>query len=115
MKCIFATSTEAFCISCRRRGTKCFGQELPEEISDPLHRNQHWNDRVVRVESLVEQMLDKASNDPDRMSSRTTGTYDARFSHGIATPTPAGSDPPRDLDSDLRFTVRVSSNGDSGA
>lgn len=33
MKCVFDPSEKTICNSCRRRGSRCISQELPEEIS----------------------------------------------------------------------------------
>ena len=65
MKCVFGSSADAICLRCERRGAKCVGQEYPEEISAPLDRSLQMGDRVVRVEALVEQLLEKVSNDSD--------------------------------------------------
>ncbi|GJC88604.1 dehydrocurvularin biosynthesis regulator [Colletotrichum liriopes] len=78
MKCIFGSPTDAACISCQRRGAKCVAQEFPEEISISLDRSLQMGDRMVRVETLVEQLLKKASNDSDCISAGTTTIDDAR-------------------------------------
>ncbi|KAL7910615.1 hypothetical protein GGI35DRAFT_449210 [Trichoderma velutinum] len=65
MKCIFGSPADTACISCKRRGAKCVDQQFPEQISTPLDRSLQMGDRVVRVEALVEQLLNKVSNDSD--------------------------------------------------
>jgi hypothetical protein len=86
MRCIFGSPTDVICTSCQRRGAKCVGQEYPEEISAPLDRSLQMGDRVVRVETLVEQLLKKSSNDLDPIGGCTTGKYDVAFGYDIPTP-----------------------------
>ncbi|KZL84313.1 zn 2cys6 transcription factor, partial [Colletotrichum incanum] len=78
MKCIFGSPTDAVCISCQRRGAKCVAQEFPEEISPSLERSLQMGDRMVRVETLIEQLLKKASNGSDCIGANTTREDDAR-------------------------------------
>lgn len=42
---------------CARRGAQCVGQEHPEVVTTSLGRNLQLGDRVVRVETLVDQLL----------------------------------------------------------
>lgn len=65
MKCIFSSPADTICVSCKRRGAKCVDQQFPEHISTPLDRSLQLGDRVVRVEALVEQLLEKISNNSD--------------------------------------------------
>ncbi|KAL7923105.1 hypothetical protein ACQKWADRAFT_291226 [Trichoderma austrokoningii] len=59
MKCIFGSPAATICVSCARRGAKCVDQQFPEHVSTPLDRSLQMGDRVVRVEALVEQLLEK--------------------------------------------------------
>ncbi|KAF3397734.1 putative transcription factor gsfR1 [Penicillium rolfsii] len=61
MKCTFTLPTDETCIRCHRRGIKCVSQEYPEEITTTLDRTLQIGDRIARVETLVEQLLRKAS------------------------------------------------------
>lgn len=58
VRCTFASSTDATCIICRRRGTKCISQDLPEDIS----QNEDSVGRIVRVEALVNQLAKKVDD-----------------------------------------------------
>lgn len=62
MKCIFASPAENSCTRCQRRGAKCIGQEFPEQISPSLNSRLQMGDRVVRVEALVDQLLEQGPN-----------------------------------------------------
>ncbi|OBT93455.1 hypothetical protein VE01_08652 [Pseudogymnoascus verrucosus] len=53
VRCTFASSTEATCIICRRRGTKCISQGLPEDLS----QIEDTSSRIVRVEALLNQLV----------------------------------------------------------
>ncbi|KAK1760425.1 hypothetical protein QBC47DRAFT_4963 [Echria macrotheca] len=57
VRCTFASDADQVCDGCRRRGTKCVGQEFPEEASGPAERSRQMGDRIVRVEGLVEQLV----------------------------------------------------------
>ncbi|KAL6697069.1 hypothetical protein J3F84DRAFT_278981 [Trichoderma pleuroticola] len=72
MKCVFGSPADTACISCKRRGAKCVDQQFPEQISTPLDRSLQMGDRVVRVEALVEQLLNKVSNSSDPCCRCTT-------------------------------------------
>jgi hypothetical protein len=65
MKCTFSLPTDDTCIRCHRRGIKCVSQEYPEELTSALDRNLQMGDRMARVETLVEQLLQKAPRDDD--------------------------------------------------
>lgn len=80
MKCIFRSPADPICISCQRRGAECVGQQFPEVVSNSLDRSLQIGDRVVRVEALVEKLLQRA---PDE----TEATKDGEKSGpGVLTP-----------------------------
>lgn len=80
MKCVFRSPADPICISCQRRGAECVGQQFPEVVSNSLDRSLQMGDRVVRVEALVEQLLQRA---PDE----TEATKDGEKSGpGVLTP-----------------------------
>ncbi|KAJ5403377.1 hypothetical protein N7509_003248 [Penicillium cosmopolitanum] len=58
VRCI--TSHESFtCDNCRRRKTSCIAQDLPDRPVPPACDTQ-VEDRLSRVESLIEQLIDKS-------------------------------------------------------
>ncbi|KAI0547952.1 hypothetical protein F4679DRAFT_340743 [Xylaria curta] len=57
IKCNFRLPTDETCVRCARRGVQCVGQEHPEVMTTPLGRSLQMSDRVVRVESLVDQLM----------------------------------------------------------
>lgn len=74
MKCVYAdpsspADTEAICVGCQRRGSKCVSQEFEFvdgrenagyfEKKGRHHTNGEDKDRVARVEALVEQLIRK--------------------------------------------------------
>ncbi|KAK4941627.1 hypothetical protein LTR10_018504 [Elasticomyces elasticus] len=71
VRCNFAAPTDAICITCRRRGTKCVSQELPDE--------QHLDnaDRIQRVEALLHQLINQNSAASDASRTGPDATYDA--------------------------------------
>ncbi|KAJ5609785.1 hypothetical protein N7528_010352 [Penicillium herquei] len=81
MKCIFNKPADNECTRCRRRGVKCVSQEHPEEIASSLDRNLQLGDRMARLESLVEKLLDKSSRDVNlsgRHEARNNGADESR-------------------------------------
>lgn len=83
MKCVFHSPADSICISCQRRGAECVGQQFPEVVSTPLDRSLQMGDRVVRVEALVEKLLQRA---PDETVSVGMSKNGEKPSHGILTP-----------------------------
>ncbi|KKO97935.1 hypothetical protein THAR02_09962 [Trichoderma harzianum] len=86
LKCIFGSPADTTCISCKRRGAKCVDQQFPEHISTPLDRSLQMGDRVVRVEALVEQLLNKVSNSSDPCCTCTTAQDNGNSRHDIISP-----------------------------
>lgn len=86
LKCIFGSPADTACISCKRRGAKCVDQQFPEHISTPLDRSLQMGDRVVRVEALVEQLLNKVSNSSDPCCTCTTAQDNGNSRHDIISP-----------------------------
>lgn len=107
MKCIFVSPTDAVCISCQRRGAKCVAQEFPEEISPSLDRSLQMGDRMVRVETLLEQLLKKASNGSDCISADITRKDDMRPIQGRLTPASTSSESSQLLSSYESSVVRI--------
>ncbi|KAI0972445.1 hypothetical protein F4678DRAFT_60749 [Xylaria arbuscula] len=57
IKCIFRLPTDETCMRCSRRGAQCVSQEHPEVMTTSLDRSMQMGDRVVRVETLIDQLL----------------------------------------------------------
>lgn len=100
MKCIFRSPTDSICISCQRRGAECVGQQFPEVVSASLDRSLQMGDRVVRVEALVEKLLQRAPDETVSVSTHKATKDRKKPTHGILTPsstTPAStnSTPPQ--------------------
>ncbi|CAP73234.1 uncharacterized protein PODANS_2_6360 [Podospora anserina S mat+] len=64
IRCTFAAPGDAICIGCHRRDTDCRSQDLPEELSTPADRTRQMGDRIIRVETLIEQLVKKVGGDP---------------------------------------------------
>lgn len=58
VRCTFASSTDVTCVICRRRGTKCISQELPEDLG----QIEDSASRIVRVETLLNQLVKKVND-----------------------------------------------------
>lgn len=82
LRCLYDQKSTAICIGCRRRGTKCVSQVFPEEVSAPVEKAQRMQERVVRVETQLEQLIQKVGNGNDERPISSLG--------GI--PTPASID-----------------------
>ncbi|KAH8900230.1 hypothetical protein GQ53DRAFT_622065, partial [Thozetella sp. PMI_491] len=70
IRCTFGRDGHIACISCRRRGTACLSQEFPEgseedQSPSPIaacnRRIGQMGDRIVRIESLLEDLTRKVS------------------------------------------------------
>lgn len=59
VRCTFASDADAICITCRRRGSKCVGQKLPEELG--VAEKEDGAEHLMRVEA----MLDRLVNSPN--------------------------------------------------
>jgi hypothetical protein len=70
LRCLFehGEPTNAICIGCRRRGTKCVSQEFPEEVSAPVDKARQMRDRVVRVEDQLEELIKRVGKDGQAVS-----------------------------------------------
>lgn len=92
VRCIF-TADHAVCNNCRRRGTACIGQELPDHAAPSDSTNQ-VEARLERVEGLLAHLANDTGNSFDPVpleqtppapskqhisapSDRVTGKYDA--------------------------------------
>ncbi|KAK5654930.1 hypothetical protein OQA88_6686 [Cercophora sp. LCS_1] len=97
IRCTFASESDAICVGCTRRNTKCVSQEFPEEASTPADRSRQMGDRIVRVEALVEQLV------------KTVGPQS-----GIPTPSSSASDGGRILSLVLDEPVPEPAVGEGG-
>jgi hypothetical protein len=64
VKCTYDATSDTVCIACRRRGAPCVGQDTPEEEFQ-AHSESNRDpliDRISRVESLLEQLLEVGHN-----------------------------------------------------
>lgn len=55
------TATDTRCINCQRRGTRCIGQEFPENLSVPMIDKLELKHRMGKVEDLLGRVLQKVS------------------------------------------------------
>jgi Fungal Zn(2)-Cys(6) binuclear cluster domain len=103
LKCLFENGlpTDSICTGCRRRGTKCVSQELPEEVSAPVDKARQLRERVVRVEAQLEQLIKKGGNDGP------TSEGGGVPAPGIPTPTSMESESSRLLHPHKSSEVRV--------
>jgi hypothetical protein len=53
IRCTFATPTDVLCDGCRSRGTKCIGQDFPDETAQAGRKAN----RLSRMESMVAQLM----------------------------------------------------------
>ncbi|KAL4924046.1 uncharacterized protein BDV17DRAFT_284958 [Aspergillus undulatus] len=70
VRCIFASAEHAICNNCRRRGTNCVSQELPDALAVPLTSDHSQVEaRLDRVEELLGRARPQASG-------RSAGKYE---------------------------------------
>ncbi|KAF2100709.1 hypothetical protein NA57DRAFT_28594, partial [Rhizodiscina lignyota] len=86
VRCMFASATDAVCITCQRRSTKCISQELPEEPSQV----EDSAGRIIRVEALLSQLVEKADHSAARDGAQSTSDEGRR--PRPAAPTPVDSE-----------------------
>jgi hypothetical protein len=83
VRCTFASETDAICMTCHRRGTKCISQELPED----LEQVESSADRIVRVEAQLNQLARKVDHGAAKDGAQSA-TEDGRRPQGeVPTPT----------------------------
>ncbi|KAI0197640.1 hypothetical protein F4808DRAFT_438202 [Astrocystis sublimbata] len=78
IKCVFRLPTDEICMRCTRRGVRCVGQEHPEVTTTSLDRSLQMGDRVVRVETLVDQLLSEIPAHSTTRNSASLPTNDSR-------------------------------------
>ncbi|KAI1362016.1 hypothetical protein F5Y08DRAFT_313396 [Xylaria arbuscula] len=78
IKCIFKLPTDETCIRCARRGAQCVGQEHPEVMTTSLDRSLQMSDRVVRMETLINQLLTELPAYSGRHRLASSPAYDSR-------------------------------------
>ncbi|KAL4861361.1 hypothetical protein BDV12DRAFT_208117 [Aspergillus spectabilis] len=63
VRCIFASAEHAICNNCRRRGTSCISQDLPDTrtLPSPSSNESKVDARLGRVEDLIQQLVNNAS------------------------------------------------------
>ena len=100
VRCILAGPANARCEGCRRRGTACISQDLPDTPGQPDHHSSliDVEDRLGRVEALVEHLVEYVVQDGvlnevsgqrlrERLRRPTSGTYANRVaSPGLLPP-----------------------------
>ncbi|KFA56654.1 hypothetical protein S40293_06253 [Stachybotrys chartarum IBT 40293] len=90
VRCEFSHSEDAICICCRRRGTECISQEVPEDVvlQSDINRGRHvyLGDRRVLIEDIISDVVN---------SSRTRGPLapDSPTRHTTRNPCPHDSQP----------------------
>lgn len=57
VRCTYAYSEDTTCDGCLRRGTRCVGQDLPEQPLAAVDRSRQIGNRMVRVEALIERLV----------------------------------------------------------
>lgn len=63
IRCIFTGPTDLVCGECRRRRTACISQEFPDEPAGGGSKERAVEDRLGRVEALVERLAEQLARD----------------------------------------------------
>ncbi|KAK5558650.1 hypothetical protein LTR46_002839 [Exophiala xenobiotica] len=85
VRCTFASATDATCITCRRRGARCLGQELPEEVG----RIEDGAGRISRVEALLENLVKKIDHNVAKDRRQSTSGERRTYDPAVLTPAPS--------------------------
>jgi hypothetical protein len=88
VKCTFDATSDTICIACRNRGAPCIGQDHPEEEFQ-FHADSKRDplvERVSRVESLLEQLIELGHRVERNIGSSVSGLRPQKES-GYFTPT----------------------------
>ncbi|KFY33457.1 hypothetical protein V494_07610 [Pseudogymnoascus sp. VKM F-4513 (FW-928)] len=112
VRCTFASSADTMCIICRRRGTKCISQELPEDLG----QTEDSDSRIVRVEALLNQLAEKinhgsAANEQNGAQSRSEGAQRGLFTAFIPTTSVPGTQPQRTPPTSLHQAAAQETSG----
>lgn len=99
-RCIFANPEDAVCVACRRRGMACVSQEYDEVPSRRTGKAPEMGDRIVRVETLVAELVKKVSGVPGTTATTPEGRVgrqpgppsEPEFSLNILTPDDSASE-----------------------
>ncbi|KAK8104559.1 uncharacterized protein PG998_011592 [Apiospora kogelbergensis] len=65
-KCVFnqtIPTQDASCLGCQRRGTRCISQDSPEDPMLPPDGARQMGDRLVKVENIVQQLLNRVRDE----------------------------------------------------
>ncbi|KAI0603275.1 hypothetical protein F4775DRAFT_532855 [Biscogniauxia sp. FL1348] len=62
VRCTFTSFSDAICVECQRRGTSCIGQEHHEDSLPPSEKGLPMSERMIRIESLVNRLVEKVEN-----------------------------------------------------
>jgi len=91
IRCTFLKASDTVCIGCTRRGTDCLGQEFPEESVTAA--SSAANDRIVRVEALIQQLVKQVSRGSHVLSEGPgLSPQDEQIHRDIDQSTPGSSD-----------------------
>ncbi|XXH05408.1 hypothetical protein Hte_011834 [Hypoxylon texense] len=84
IRCTFAAPTDTICDGCKSRRTKCISQEYHDDAALASRRV----DRLSRVESLVEQLVNRSTADMPDMSRQDHPDQDKNTPVSVANPSP---------------------------
>jgi hypothetical protein len=88
VRCTFASEIDAVCVTCCRRGAKCIGQELPEELNST--ENEDGAGRMMRVEALLDRLVKTVDHitekdEPQSISNQALPSAELSFVGAITT------------------------------
>ncbi|KAI1386034.1 uncharacterized protein F4822DRAFT_360787 [Hypoxylon trugodes] len=95
-KCIFGSGTSTtlkrttICLGCQRRGTRCVSQEFPDDdVSVPPDGARQMGDRMVRLEAMVEELVNRLGSDNARVGCPPASNPTSMRRRDNEIPTPA--------------------------
>ncbi|KAF2502205.1 hypothetical protein BU16DRAFT_554278 [Lophium mytilinum] len=63
IRCIFASPDDETCANCRRRGTACAGQELPQTLPPAQEHHRSIGEGILKVQTLLSDLASKLNAD----------------------------------------------------
>ncbi|KAH8646215.1 hypothetical protein BX600DRAFT_157812 [Xylariales sp. PMI_506] len=63
IRCVYSSNTDKVCVHCRRRGATCVSQDLPESPRATRTSRVQIDERMVRVEDLLQNLTSKLNQD----------------------------------------------------
>ncbi|KAH8681689.1 hypothetical protein BX600DRAFT_447136 [Xylariales sp. PMI_506] len=85
VKCTFESAIDVACIACRRRGAACVSQDVPEEESVVEDSSIQVLQRITRVETLLEELVENVGSSTRGDVASTASGFSAKLAKSMST------------------------------